>query len=75
MCICAASLGYGVKIISSPTMALNGDEHDSICEKLGVDESLKAVAVLIVGKADYSVDAMSHASTRSTLEEKTAIIE
>lgn len=48
MYIAAASLGYGAKIISSPTMTLNGANHDQICEKLGVDPSLTAVAVLLI---------------------------
>ena len=74
MYIAAASLGYGVKIISSPTMALNGDNHDQICEKLGVDTSLTAVAVLLVGKADQSIDGVSGATTRSGLSEKTVIV-
>ena len=33
MVIAAASLGYGVKIVSSPTMTLNGAGHDALCEK------------------------------------------
>ncbi len=74
MYIAAASLGYGVKIISSPTMSLNGENHDQICEKLGVDTSLTAVAVLLVGKADRTVDGVSGATTRSGLNEKAAII-
>ena len=37
MVIAASALGYGTKIISSPTMTLNGAEHDAHCEKLGVD--------------------------------------
>ena len=74
MYIAAASLGYGVKIISSPTMALNGDNHDQICEKLGVDTSLTAVAVLLVGKEDQSIDGVSGATTRSGLSEKTVIV-
>ena len=74
MYIAAASLGYGVKIISSPTMSLNGENHDQICEKLGVDTSLTAVAVLLVGKADQTVDGVSGATVRSGLEEKTAIV-
>ena len=44
MVIAAASLGYGVKIISSPTMTLNGANHDALCEKMGIDKSLQAVA-------------------------------
>ncbi|MBR4393009.1 MAG: nitroreductase family protein [Oscillospiraceae bacterium] len=74
MYIAAASLGYGAKIISSPTMSLNGENHDQICEKLGVDTSLTAVAVLLVGKADQTVDGVSGATTRSGLDEKTVIV-
>ena len=74
MVIAASSLGYGVKIISSPTMTLNGANHDAICAKLGVDPSLQAVAVLLIGVPDESVDAVSGASTRETLETKTVII-
>ena len=73
MVIAAASLGYGVKIVSSPTMTLNGANHDALCEKLGVDPSLQAVAVLLIGRAD--VDAASSATTREALEVKTSIIE
>ena len=75
MYIAASSLGYGVKIVSSPTMALNGDSHDDICGKLGVDPSLEAVAVLLVGKPDPSADSVSGATTRAGLEEKAVIID
>lgn len=75
MVIAAASLGYGVKIVSSPTMTLNGSDHDAICEKLGVDPSMQAVAVLLIGRADETVDATTSASTRDDLETKTNIIE
>lgn len=75
MVIAASSLGYGVKIVSSPTMALNGENHDALCEKLGVDPSMQAVAVLLIGRADGAVDATSSATTREPLEAKTHIIE
>jgi len=75
MVIAASSLGYGVKIVSSPTMSLNGDNHDALCEKLGVDPSMQAVAVLLIGKADSSTDATGSATTRDSLETKTNIIE
>ena len=75
MVIAASSLGYGVKIVSSPTRTLNGENHDALCEKLGVDPSMQAVAVLLIGKADSSVDATSGATTREALEAKTSIIE
>ncbi len=75
MVIAAASLGYGVKIVSSPTMTLNGANHDALCEKLGVDSSMQAVAVLLIGKADDSADATTGATTRDPLDVKTSIIE
>ena len=36
---------------------------------------MQAVAVLLIGKADSSVDATSDATTREALETKTSIIE
>ena len=75
MVIAASALGYGVKIVSSPTRTLNGENHDALCEKLGVDPSMQAVAVLLIGKADSSVDATSGATTREALETKTSIID
>ena len=75
MVIAASALGYGVKIVSSPTRTLNGENHDALCEKLGVDPSMQAVAVLLIGKADGSVDATSGATTREAFETKTSIIE
>ena len=74
MVIAASSLGYGVKIVSSPTMSLNGANHDQICEKLGVDTSLQAVAVLLVGKPSESTDAVSSASVRDELDAKSIIL-
>ena len=73
MYIAASSLGYGVKIVSSPTMTLNGSEHDSFCEMLGVDPSMRAVAVLLIGKPDTSVDITTGASPRYDLGEKSNI--
>lgn len=74
MVIAASALGYGVKIVSSPTMSLNGENHDAICEKLGIDTGLKAVAVLLIGKTDTSVDSVSGASTRDALDAKSVIL-
>lgn len=75
MYLAAASLGYGVKIVSSPTMSLNGTNHDALCEKLGVDPSYTAVAVLLIGKQDTTVDAVTGATTRSDFADKTSIVE
>ncbi len=73
MVVKARALGYGAKVVSAPTMALNGENHDALCEALGVDPALKAVAVVLIGKED--TDAASSASTRQPLEEKVSFIE
>ncbi len=73
MVIAANALGYGTKIISSPTNALIGANHDQLCEKLGVDASYQAVAVLLIGHAE-TVDAASSASVRSDLSEKVSFV-
>ena len=75
MVIAAASLGYGVKIVSSPTRTLNGANHDALCEKLGVDTSMQAVAVLLIGRADDAVDGATGATTRMGLDEKVSFID
>ena len=75
MYIAAKALGYGAKIISSPTMQLNGENHDALCEKLGVDAACTAVAVLLVGHESEPADATSGASERSAMEEKVSIID
>ena len=74
MFIAAKALGYGAKIISSPTMRLNGGDHDALCGKLGVDPSYSAVAVLLVGHEDASTDATSGASVRSDIGEKVSFV-
>ena len=71
----AKSLGYGAKIVSSPTMQLNGDNHDALCEKLGVDKSYTAVAVLLIGHEDEAVDGTSGASVRSDISEKVNFVD
>ncbi len=73
--IAAKSMGYGAKIVSSPTMQLNGEDHDALCEKLGVDKSCTAVAVLLIGREDESVDGTSGASVRSALDEKVSFVD
>ena len=75
MVIAAAALGYGTKIVSSPTMALNGDNHDALCEKLGVDPAYQAVAVLLIGREDTSVDGSSGASVRSAMSDKVNFVD
>ena len=74
MVIAANALGYGTKIVSSPTIALNGENHDALCETLGVDTSLTAVAVLLIGTPDAEVDGATGASERSAIEEKVSFV-
>ncbi len=74
MVIAANALGYGTKIISSPTMTLNGANHDAMCEKLGVDTSYTAVAVLLIGNPDNAVDGVTGATQRSMMDEKVSFV-
>ena len=74
MVIAASSLGYGTKIVSSPTMMLNGENHDALCEKLGVDKAYTAVAVLLIGYPEVQTDSTTSASVRNTVEEKVSFV-
>ncbi len=73
MVIAANALGYATKIVSAPTITLNGERHDEICEKLGVNTNYSAVAVLLIGHAD--ADAVSSASVREGAEVKVSYIQ
>lgn len=70
----AQLLGYGIKIMTSPKMALNNDEYKSL---LSIPDGQNVVAVLIVGKAASekdNPDAVSSATTRNAFEEVVTII-
>ena len=73
MSVTAQLLGYGTKIISSPTIALNGEKQDEYRELLGIPETHSAVAVLLIGYADTSIDetmdAYTGATTRNPMDE------
>lgn len=73
MVIAANALGYATKIVSSPTMVLNGERHDEICGLLNVDTGCSAVAVLLIGHAD--ADAVSSASVRDDAQTKVSYIQ
>ena len=62
----AQLLGYGTKIVTSPTMALNGSDQDSFRELLGIPEDYSAVAILLVGHEDTSVDESMDGYTGAT---------
>ncbi len=73
MSVTAQLLGYGTKIISSPTMALNGEKQSEYRELLGIPENQSAVAILLIGmedtSVDESVDGYTGASERNPLNE------
>lgn len=52
----AQLLGYGTKIVTSPTMALNGSNQDTYRELLGIPAGYSAAAILLIGHEDTSVD-------------------
>ncbi|HOQ23308.1 MAG TPA: nitroreductase family protein, partial [Bacillota bacterium] len=74
MSIAALSLGYGTKILASPTIVLNGEKKAYFDQLLQVPEGYSNVAVLIIGRNDESVDATAGASTRKPMEEKVRFI-
>ena len=73
MSVAAQLLGYGTKIISSPTIAVNGEKQEEYRELLGIPEDQTAVAFLLVGMEDLSaeetVDAYAGATARNPLDE------
>ena len=71
MSVAAQLLGYGSKIISSPTMVLNGARQAEFREILGIPENYSAVAVLLIGYDAQagSSDAVTSATARNPMEE------
>lgn len=69
MSVAAQLLGYGTKIISSPTMTLNGSRKAEFDAMLGIPDGMKAVAVLFIGAIDTTTDGVSGATTRNPLNE------
>ena len=62
----AQLLGYGTKIISSPTMVLNGSDQDTYRELLGIPQDYSAAAILLIGHEDTSVDTNADGYTGAT---------
>ena len=69
----AQLLGYGSKIISSPTMALNGEKQAEYRELLGIPDNCSAAAILLIGyedtAVDETVDGYTGATARNPLED------
>ena len=62
----AQLLGYGTKIVTSPTMALNGANQDAYRELLGIPAGYSAAAILLIGHEDTSVDTSVDGYTGAT---------
>lgn len=62
----AQLLDYGTKILTSPTMALNGSNQDTFRELLGIPDGYSAAAILLIGHEDTSVDTTVDGYTGAT---------
>lgn len=77
MSVTAQLLGYGTKILTSPTIALNGDKQEEYRQTLGILEGYSAAAVLLVGYADESreeADGTAGATERNPLDEQVTYV-
>lgn len=78
MCAEAQLLGYGTKILTAPTMALNGENSAEYKSLLSIPESHTIAAVIIAGTpapADETTpDTVTSASTRNPFDEVVTII-
>ncbi len=74
----AQLLGYGTKILTSPTMVLNGQERETYRELLDIPEDQAAAAVLLIGKEDTSLseetDGVTGPSVRSAYEDMVTLL-
>jgi len=79
MSIEAQLLGYGTKIISSPVAVLNGENQEQYKELLEIPEDYFAVAILLVGYEDTSIDdstdGYTSATNRNTWDEMVTYVE
>lgn len=73
MYITAVSLGYGVRIVSFPARILDREKHDALCQQLGIDPSLQAVAVLLIGYPDGGIDKVAGGTAGNKRAEKAFI--
>jgi len=74
MCGMANALGYGTKIMTSTTMALNGANKEEYKKLLGIPGDQTAVAVIMVGHSAEE-DAVTSATERNAYEEVVSVIE
>ena len=77
MSVTAQLLGYGAKILTAPTMALNGEKQEEYRQLLGIPEDYSAAAILLVGYADSSAgeaDGATGATERNPLDEQVTYV-
>ena len=77
MSVTAQLLGYGTKILTAPTIALNGENQEEYRQLLGIPEGYSAAAVLLVGYADSSAqeaDGATGATERNPLNEQVTYV-
>ena len=67
MSVAAILMGYGTKIVTSPTIALNGANQERYRELLGMPEDYAAAAVLLVGHVADVGDAATSATPRNSM--------
>ena len=75
MSAAAQLLGYGTKILTSPTMTLNSDEAKAL---LKIPENQPVAAVLLVGKAasaEETPDAVASATARNAFDQVVTVID
>ena len=79
MSVAAQLLGYGTKIISSPTLAVNEENQAVYREQLGIPEDQTAAAFLLIGMEDTSADgrfdAYAGPTARNPLDEMVTYVE
>ena len=68
-------MGYGTKIISSPTIALNGDKKEEYKKLLEIPEDQSAAVILLIGHAKDSPDSASGATERDVYEDVVSAID
>lgn len=70
MTIEAVLLGYGTKIISSPTIVLNGSDKEEYKKILGIPADMSAKGVILIGKYDQeNADGVTSATLRKDKKE------
>ena len=77
MSVTAQLLGYGTKILTSPTIALNGEKQEEYRQLLGIPDDYSAAVILLVGYADSSAeeaDGVTGATQRNPLDEQVTYV-